>query len=33
MTFVHDDADFDNLLRIVAAERSLNIGLVERDYW
>lgn len=33
MTFVHDDADFDNLLRIVAAERGLNIGLVEKDYW
>jgi hypothetical protein len=30
---VHDDPDFDHLLRIVAARRGLAVGLVEKDYW
>jgi hypothetical protein len=30
---VHDDPDFDGLLRIVADKRKLAVGLVEKDYW
>ena len=33
MTFVHEDAEFDDVLRIVAGRRGLAIGLVEKDYW
>ena len=33
MTFVHDDADFDALLQIVAQTRGLGVALVEKDYW
>ena len=33
MSFVHDDPDFDGLLRIVASERGLGVALVEKDYW
>lgn len=33
MKFVHDDPDFNELLRIVAGERKLNPALVEKDYW
>jgi hypothetical protein len=33
MTFVHDDADFDDLVRIVADERGIGVALVEKDYW
>ena len=33
MPLVHDDPDFDHLLRIVAARRGLAVGLVEKDYW
>lgn len=33
MSFVHDDAEFDDLLQIVADERKLSRGLVEKDYW
>lgn len=33
MRLVHDDAGFLDLLRIVAKERSLAPGLVEKDYW
>jgi len=33
MTFVHEDAEFDDLLRIVANDRHLSLGLVEKDYW
>lgn len=33
MSFVHDDDGFDELLRIVAVDRKLAIGLVEKDYW
>jgi|AutmiccommunBRH5_1029478.scaffolds.fasta_scaffold09000_4 hypothetical protein len=31
--FVHEDRDFDDLLRIVADEHGLAVGLVEKDYW
>ena len=33
MTFVHDDPEFDALIRIVSAERRLTPALVEKDYW
>lgn len=33
MNFVHDDAEFGDLLRIVADRQHLAIGLVEKDYW
>jgi predicted nucleotidyltransferase component of viral defense system len=33
MSFVHDDPEFDSLLRIVAEKRRLGVGLVEKDYW
>lgn len=33
MSFIHDDKDFDALLRIVAEKRKLSVGLVEKDYW
>ena len=33
MMFVHDDPDFEPLLRIVAEKRRLPVGLVEKDYW
>lgn len=33
MSFVHDDPEFDALLRIVARNRKLSPGLVEKDYW
>ena len=33
MAFVHDDPEFDDLLRIVAARHGLALGLVEKDYW
>lgn len=33
MTFIHDDAEFEDLLRIVARERRISLGLVEKDYW
>lgn len=33
MSFVHDDPEFDDLLRIVAERRGLALGLVEKDYW
>lgn len=31
--FVHEDPDFDDLLRIVGDQRRLSVGLVEKDYW
>ena len=31
--FVHEDPDFDELLRIVGDQRRLGVGLVEKDYW
>lgn len=33
MSFVHDDPDFDQLVRIVAQNRGLGVALVEKDYW
>jgi predicted nucleotidyltransferase component of viral defense system len=33
MTFVHEDPEFGELLRIVAVRRGLATGLVEKDYW
>lgn len=33
MSFVHEDPAFDDLLQIVATERRLSRGLVEKDYW
>lgn len=33
MAFIHDDPEFDDLLRIVAERRGLSIGVVEKDYW
>ena len=33
MSFVHDDPEFGDLLRIVAGERRIAPGLVEKDYW
>lgn len=33
MSFVHDDPDFPDLLRIVAERRGLGVALVEKDYW
>ena len=33
MTFVHNDAEFDALLHIVAEKRGLGVALVEKDYW
>ena len=29
--FVHEDAEFEDLLRIVASARGLSLGLVEKD--
>ena len=33
MSFVHEDADFDALLQIVAGARGIGVALVEKDYW
>ncbi len=33
MTFVHENAEFPDLLRIVSTHRRLGLGLVEKDYW
>ncbi|MCP3166243.1 hypothetical protein [Myxococcus qinghaiensis] len=33
MSFVHEDEEFDALLRIVAEKRHLSLALVEKDYW
>ncbi|WP_375755292.1 nucleotidyl transferase AbiEii/AbiGii toxin family protein [Corallococcus exercitus] len=33
MKFVHDDPEFEQLLRIVADKRRLSLGLTEKDYW
>ena len=33
MNFVHEDPEFDQLLRIVADKRRLSLGLAEKDYW
>jgi hypothetical protein len=33
VTFIHEDSEFEDLLRIVAERRGLSLGLVEKDYW
>jgi predicted nucleotidyltransferase component of viral defense system len=33
LSFVHDDPEFDDLLRIAADRRRLAVGLVEKEYW
>ena len=33
MSFVHEDADFQQLLGIVARETGIAAVLVEKDYW
>ncbi len=33
MSFVHEAPDFEDLLQIVADERRLSRGLIEKDYW
>ena len=33
MSLVHDDAEFDALLQIVADKRRIGVALVEKDYW
>jgi hypothetical protein len=33
MKFVHEDPDFPDLVRIVASNIGLSLGLVEKDYW
>ena len=33
MSFIHEDRDFNDLLRIVARRHGLAVGLVEKDYW
>jgi hypothetical protein len=33
VNFIHDDREFDALLRIVADKRKIAVGLVEKDYW
>jgi hypothetical protein len=33
VSFLHEDPEFGDLLRIVAAARRLAPGLVEKDYW
>jgi hypothetical protein len=33
VSFLHDDSEFPDLVRIVAAERDIALALVEKDYW
>ena len=33
MKFVHEDDEFQQLIAIVASDRRLSRGLVEKDYW
>jgi hypothetical protein len=33
VSFVHDDLEFGDLLRIVAGETRISPGLIEKDYW
>lgn len=33
MRYVHEDPEFDSLLRIVAENRGFSVALVEKDYW
>ena len=31
--FLHNHAQFADLIRIVAAEKGIDPGLIEKDYW
>jgi hypothetical protein len=33
MTFIHQDPEFPDLLRIVAEARQIPVSLIEKDYW
>lgn len=33
MNFVHEDPDFQDLIRIVAGESGVAAALIEKDYW
>jgi predicted nucleotidyltransferase component of viral defense system len=33
LDYIHNDAEFRDLLAIVAAKESIDIALVEKDYW
>jgi hypothetical protein len=33
VSYIHQDPDFNALLRLVAQKRGLAVGLVEKDYW
>ena len=33
MTFIHQDPEFPDLLRIVAEVRQIPVALIEKDYW
>jgi len=33
MTFIHNDPEFADLLRIVAEKRQIPVALIEKDYW
>lgn len=33
MTFIHQDPEFPELLRIVAEARHIPVSLIEKDYW
>lgn len=33
MKFIHEDAQFDQLLRAVSGARAVGVALVEKDYW
>ena len=33
LKFVHEDKEFDDLIRIVARDLRFNVGVVEKDYW
>lgn len=33
MTFIHQDPEFPDLLRIVAEDRQIPVSLIEKDYW
>jgi len=33
VSFIHEDPEFEALLRIVAEERGISVALIEKDYW
>ncbi|MBI5527693.1 MAG: hypothetical protein HY897_15290, partial [Deltaproteobacteria bacterium] len=33
MTFIHQDAEFGQLIRIVARSTGIAAALIEKDYW